>query len=763
MSKIAIVGCDASGKTVLISSLSDYYKAGRRAGQSCIMVPADSLTRRYTDNLHRVMRINGEWPEATSDISVGTTLKWKLMRDGKELADLELLDFGGENFRYAFRNDGTEKNPEAVAQLKDYIAGADFVVITVSMDKMVRNLTPSLYRELENGDIEYDRDAEAQWVTEGLLRMVAAKIASDPPGVVVALTQADKHRKELEEHGGAKALFEKCWPMIATMYPNLDVVPCASIDKMSDKGLPADGYSTEGVLAVMKEFSRYAFGDCDDIEGIRPGATPVATPATPAAAAPAQTEDAAVKPGAAEPSADRMQNVGSAVRIVGLLAILAAVVYFGVKMLSQPQPPPVPPADDTAKELVRTQELAREREEAARERQRLERERARAEQERVREEALRQEQARKAREAEEARKRAEEALAQAQAKARELEEARKAREAEEARKRAEAEQARKAEEARRVREAEEARQRAEAELAKERAAAERARQEKAAAEKAAAEKAAAEKAAAEKAAAEKAAAEKAKVSPDEMLRLRAEEREMKYQELRERQRLEREQMETAGLMTSLVDSVNRAHLERGRNLIADLSGDRKLTSGQRDILDYARTFMDHLEKAQNENADDMVWIGNQYYTAEGSVGIVKSPREALSWYRKAAAIGSSQAYYFMSLMTEQGEGVRKDEALAGRYCLKAARLGNAEAMFWIGVYCNEGTHGFEKSPATAYKFLSMARNAGFENAGLDRLIRRVQDESDGDTIDGWFPDDPLQEPVKPDPKEERPWWKLGIF
>lgn len=827
MSKIAIVGCDASGKTVLISSLSDYYKAGSRAGQSCIMVPADGLTRRYTDNLHRVMRINGEWPEATSDISIGTSLKWKMMRNGKEIADLELLDFGGENFRYAFRDDGTEKNPEVVARLKEYISGADFIVITVSMDKMLRNLTPALYRELENGDIEYDRDSEAQWVTDGLLNMVVAKVSSNPPGVVVALTQADKHRKELEEYDGAKALFAKCWPTIAAMYPSLTVVPCASIDRMSDDGLPADGYSTDGVLAVMKEFSRYAFGDCDDLcrhleelqlsltkldevefaeeflslvadyrktldtlgdktaiigelftekigqfenflENIRSremlaekadSARRRAEAEQKASQAQAEAESAAREDEARRLRAENLRRFGRVVRTCILLALLAAVVVYGVKTLSLPQVPQPPQVAVPQTNLVvqAEQEAAAKRE-------------AEAAAKRAAEAARREAEAKAKREAETAAKQAAEAAkkaAEEKAK-REAEAAARAHEQELAREKAEqerlrlenerikAEQARAREEAlrqarareeaerareevlrreheRMVREAEEARQRAEVEAQK---------------------------------AKESAAAAKSKVTPEEALRIRAEEREMKYQELREHQRIERERSETAGLMNSLVESVNGAHLERGRNLIAELSGDRKLSQGQRDLLEYAKVYMDHLEKAQNGNADDMLWIGSQYYTAKNSFGIVKNPREAYGWYQKSAAAGSAQAYYFMSLMTEQGEGRRKDEALSGRFCLKAARMGSAEAMFWTGVYFNEGSHGFEKSPATAYKFLSMARNSGFENANLEKMIRRLQDESDEDTIDECFPEDPLLPPVKQEPKEQKSkkhWWGLGIL
>ena len=267
MSRIAIVGCDASGKTVFVSALADYYKSGQRIGQSCALIPANTVTRQYTDKLHHTMRIQHQWPSATVTSSAEglRKMKWTMMKDGAPLTEIEMLDYGGENFRYAFRDDGTTRNAAVVDVLVNYIAEADYIVITVGMDNMIRKLTPEVYRDMEDGGEEYDRDSEAQWITNGLLKLVKPKLGSNPPGVVVALTQADKHRDKLAEYGSAKALFAKCWADIDMMYPNLTVVAVASVDKLTAGGFPADDYRTDGVLSVMKEFSRYAFGDCDEV------------------------------------------------------------------------------------------------------------------------------------------------------------------------------------------------------------------------------------------------------------------------------------------------------------------------------------------------------------------------------------------------------------------------------------------------------------------------------------------------------------------
>lgn len=266
MSKIAIVGCDSSGKTVFVSALTDFFKAGQRIGQACALRAADSVTLNYTNQLHHRMRIQGRWPERTADEAEDARrLKWEMVTANGPLTEIEMLDFAGENFRRAFN--GQRDNAAykvAVGQLLDYISQADYVVITVGLRNMIRRLRPELYEGMARSEAEYQRDEEAQWVTTELLKLVANKMRTNPLSVVVALTQADQHRQELEDYG-AKGLFAKCWSDIAMSYPNLNVVSVASVDKVTAQGQPAKGYQTHGVLTVMKEFSRFAFGDCDEV------------------------------------------------------------------------------------------------------------------------------------------------------------------------------------------------------------------------------------------------------------------------------------------------------------------------------------------------------------------------------------------------------------------------------------------------------------------------------------------------------------------
>lgn len=249
MSKIAIVGCQQSGKTVFMASLSDYFRVGQRPNQSSWLIPENQEAHKFTEMRNYEMRVKHEWPDATWNTP--TSLKWALHVRNGGVTDVEMLEFGGEVFRAAFRDEGVNaQNREAAETLVSYLIDANFVVVLVAMNE--------LFRDKEDQSIFAD-DIESTWVTRGLLDFVRKSLHKDV-GVLIALTQADLYRKELETLGGSSGVLQKKWPMIYALYSDLPVVAVASVSKTTADGRPAEGYTTEGVLPVMKVYSEYLYG-----------------------------------------------------------------------------------------------------------------------------------------------------------------------------------------------------------------------------------------------------------------------------------------------------------------------------------------------------------------------------------------------------------------------------------------------------------------------------------------------------------------------
>ena len=253
--RLAVVGCEASGKTVFMAALADYYRPDNANG--LCLVPENSATNRFSRALVRQMRSLRQWPSATNPDKT-VEMEWSLRSDGETIANIDMLEFGGETFRAVFRGEGGEKmRKQSEKALLDYLAAADSVVVLVSIKELLRD-PGSVSME------EFERDTEAMWVTRGLLDFVREKLPG--AGVVIGLTQADRYRGELAAAGGAGKLFASRWPTIASVAHSIPVVEVASVSATDENGNPAEGYTTDGVLPVMRELARQNYGNPSEIK-----------------------------------------------------------------------------------------------------------------------------------------------------------------------------------------------------------------------------------------------------------------------------------------------------------------------------------------------------------------------------------------------------------------------------------------------------------------------------------------------------------------
>ena len=265
MTRLAIVGCEASGKTVFMSALADLYRDA--------LTPENPAANRFARLAARQLRARREWPPATNP-ERSAALDFALRANDRRLARFSLLEFGGETFRAAFRDDeGAPAHKSAVKRLLDYLADADFVAVLVSLKELLRD--PGAV-PME----DFERDTESLWVTRGLLEFVRAHLPR--AGVVIGLTRADLYRAEIAAAGGAAALFARHWPSIRAVAPEVPVVPVALTDA---DGRPAEGFSTEGALTIMHEYLRQnsetpeqllaeLAGERTELETLKPASSP---------------------------------------------------------------------------------------------------------------------------------------------------------------------------------------------------------------------------------------------------------------------------------------------------------------------------------------------------------------------------------------------------------------------------------------------------------------------------------------------------------
>ena len=100
--------------------------------------------------------------------------------------------------------------------------------------------------------------------------------------------------------------------------------------------------------------------------------------------------------------------------------------------------------------------------------------------------------------------------------------------------------------------------------------------------------------------------------------------------------------------------------------------------------------------------------------AEGQ-GVMRSDREAVNWYRKAAMQGQVEAETSLGLMYRQGRGVEQSDKEAFRWFEKAAHKGEPAAQFNLADYYLNGK-GVLADPVKCYAWVMLAAEQGNSDA-----------------------------------------------
>ena len=248
MKKVAIVGVEGSGKTVMLAGLGDLYS--HPDGNGLFLGPKNYQTASYVAEKIARMR-KGEWPMATAD-DVMQGLDWTLrQRQGdrqrpKDVCEVSCLDFAGEVYRYAFVREGAAPVglADEVQSLKDYVRNADDLIVLINLrDIIVRG--------------EHDpRVQEAMWITNAILSYAldeheGRKVAR----AAIVLSQADSYADTINACGGPKGVLEKYLPHVANNYDWLDIMAVSAVDKtvLDENGdmVPAPDFKPTPLRAIM--------------------------------------------------------------------------------------------------------------------------------------------------------------------------------------------------------------------------------------------------------------------------------------------------------------------------------------------------------------------------------------------------------------------------------------------------------------------------------------------------------------------------------
>lgn len=254
MVKVAILGVEGSGKTVLFSVMGDRYETPDRNG--LFLTPSNHETYSYCKKGMAALR-KGAWPSATTP-EASVELDWQLMKKrggggkaGRPLARLSFLDFAGEAYRKAFggggRESGVADERNAVERLRRHVKKADALIVLVDLSKII------------NGDEGDPRTIEMNWLSQAILSEARKK------SVALVFTQADRYSETIRQCGGVRGALAKYLPVVNSTYgsklPLFQVaavdatVPCADDPMLM---LPAPDFGSMGFEELMRWMGKTA-------------------------------------------------------------------------------------------------------------------------------------------------------------------------------------------------------------------------------------------------------------------------------------------------------------------------------------------------------------------------------------------------------------------------------------------------------------------------------------------------------------------------
>lgn len=247
MSKIAIVGVEGSGKTVLMAAIGEKYE---RPDDNGFLLSANSQqTYDVTHNVIDSHLRRGKWPPSTTAAGGVIRLEWTLLRRRNDLSrkicELSFLDYGGEIYRYAFGSYPAEKVGayiDQINELKRHIRNSDALVVLVNLKDVII------------GEGDASRSQEMKWISKSIIDFAAGECGIRR--IVLAFTQFETYRTIVESVGGLRGAYRRYLAHIEGPYPSLELVAVSAVDKtaLDDEGheIPAPDFSSSGLDALME-------------------------------------------------------------------------------------------------------------------------------------------------------------------------------------------------------------------------------------------------------------------------------------------------------------------------------------------------------------------------------------------------------------------------------------------------------------------------------------------------------------------------------
>lgn len=197
--RIAIIGTEGSGKTVLITTLAKRFSQASPNG--AFLYPLDNNTMRYVERTWLTL-CSGEWPASTL-MGQLFELRWRLECGGDSpiQCDLRIVDAAGQNIRQLFSDDepGNLSNYNTQLRTLDaYCKSSDIVICLVNP-----------------GDFLGEGNTERRLDNEVVIKSALQRLTADPARRLCLLfTQIDQYPSIRKQEGEYDRVVKQLLPYV---------------------------------------------------------------------------------------------------------------------------------------------------------------------------------------------------------------------------------------------------------------------------------------------------------------------------------------------------------------------------------------------------------------------------------------------------------------------------------------------------------------------------------------------------------------------
>jgi hypothetical protein len=250
---VAIIGTEASGKTVLITMLAKRFGQANETG--LFLNPLDAATLKFVERNYHILS-SGDWPPS-APMGQLFNLRWRLEKRGHDHWDCEirLADSAGQDLRRLFGNDQQiESLPDQLQPLAHYCRSSDIVICLVDLGDFIGE---------KNQMTRVDNEAVIKSAIEYLISDVSRK-----RHLCVLFTQADQFAQERDKCGGWGNVAKKHLPYVHGAHLLNGRVSVGAIAAVADTKVvevdgtpcrvPVPGFRSDGFESLMEWVSTKA-------------------------------------------------------------------------------------------------------------------------------------------------------------------------------------------------------------------------------------------------------------------------------------------------------------------------------------------------------------------------------------------------------------------------------------------------------------------------------------------------------------------------